>query len=176
MARPRRIEPELVGRAQELLAAAKDLDTLRSAQAVLLPALLNATLEQTATLLGVSRATVPRLQNGLRRRCAEPGMLIPARGGRRHELMSVEAERDFLAPWAQLASAGNLLVVSPLRAALAQKLGKKVSASVVYRLLERHGWRKVAPDTRHPKSDMQAQEDWKKNCPKIWLPLPPQRT
>lgn len=175
MARPRRIEPELIGRAQELLAAAKDLDTLRSAQAVLLPALLNATLEQTAALLGVSRATVPRLQNGLRRRCAEPDMLIPARGGRRHELMSVEAERDFLAPWAQLAGAGNMLVVSPLRAALAQKLGKKVRASVVYRLLERHGWRKVAPDTRHPKSDMQAQEDWKKNCPKIWLPSPPQR-
>lgn len=86
--------------------------------------------------------------------------------------MSVEEERDFLAPWAQLAAAGNMLVVSPLRAALAQKLGKKVSASVVYRLLERHGWRKVAPDTRHPKSDMEAQEDWKKNCPKIWLPSP----
>jgi transposase len=165
----------LVGRAQELLAAAKDLNTLRSAQAVLLPALLNATLEQTAALLGVSWATVPRLQNGLRCRCAEPDMVIPTRGGRRHELMSVEAERDFLAPWAQLASAGNMLVVSPLRAALSQKLGKKISASVVYRLLERHGWRKVAPDTRHPKSDMQAQEDWKKNCPKIWLPSPPQR-
>ena len=172
MARPRRIEPELVGRAQELLATAKDMNTLRSAQAVLLPALLNTTLEQTAALLGVSRATVPRLQNGLRRRCAAPGMLPPARGGRRHELMSVEEERDFLAPWAQLAAAGNMLVVSPLRAALAQRLGKKVSASVVYRLLERHGWRKVAPDTRHPKSDMEAQEDWKKNCPKIWLPSP----
>ena len=170
MARPRRIEPELVGKAQELLATATDLNTLRSAQAVLLPALLNATLEQTAALLGVSRATVPRLQNGVRRRCAEHGMLPPARGGRRHELMTVEEERDFLAPWVQLAATGNMLVVSPLRAALAQKLGKKVSASVVYRLLERHGWRKVAPDTRHPKSDREAQEDWKKNCPKIWLP------
>ena len=96
MARPRRIEPELVGKAQELLVTAKDLETLRSAQAVLLPALLNATLEQTAALLGVSRATVPRLQNGLRRRCAEPGMLIPARGGRRHQLMSVEVLRPAL--------------------------------------------------------------------------------
>ena len=170
MARPRRIEPELVGKAQELLATAKDLKTLRSAQAVMLPALLNATLEQTAALLGVSRATVPRLQNDMRHRCTEHGLLPPARGGRRHELMSVEEERDFLAPWAQLAATGNMLVVSPLRAALAQKLGKKVSASVVYRLLERHGWRKVAPDTRHPKSDREAQEGWKKNCPKIWLP------
>lgn len=133
---------------------------------------LNATLEQTAALLGVSRATVPRLQNELRRRCAQPGVAAPARGGRRHELMTPEEEREFLAPWAQLASAGNMLVVSPLHAALSQKLGRAVRASVVYRLLERHGWRKVAPDTRHPKSDAQTQEAWKKNCPKTWLPSP----
>ena len=47
-------------------------------------------------------------------------------------------------------------------AALAQKLGHPVAASVVYRMLARHGWRKVAPDTRHPKSDPQVQEEWKK--------------
>lgn len=113
MARPRRIDSDLVGKAQEIAAVAKDLHTLRGAQAVLLPALLNATLEQTAALLGVSRATVPRLQNELRRRCAQPGVAAPARGGRRHELMTPEEEREFLAPWAQLASAGNMLVVSP---------------------------------------------------------------
>jgi hypothetical protein len=44
------------------------------------------------------------------------------------------------------------------------------AASVVYRLLARHGWRKVAPDTRHPKSDPIAQEEWKKNSPKRWQP------
>ena len=37
-----------------------------------------------------------------------------------------------------------------------------VKASVVYRLLARHGWRKVAPDTRHPKSSPAAQQEWKK--------------
>ena len=41
-------------------------------------------------------------------------------------------------------------------------LGRPVAASVVWRLLARHGWRKVAPDTRHPKSDPAAQEAWKK--------------
>ena len=70
---------------------------------------------------------------------------------------------------------GGLRGVSPLRAALAQKLGRRVAASVVYRMLARHGWRKVAPDTRHPKSDSQVQEDWKKNGPKTWQPSPNQR-
>jgi hypothetical protein len=40
-----------------------------------------------------------------------------------------------------------MLIVAPLRAALAQRLGRPVTHSVVYRLLARHGWRKVA--TRH---------------------------
>ena len=63
---------------------------------------------------------------------------------------------------------GGLLVVSPLRAALAQELGQPVAASVVYRMLARHGWRKVAPDTRHPKSDPLVQEEWKETSPKHW--------
>ena len=84
--------------------------------------------------------------------------------------MSIEQERSFLQPWAKLSAEGGMLVVSPLRAALAQKLGRPVSASVVYRMLARHGWRKVAPDTRHPKSDPAAQEEWKRNFPKRWQP------
>ncbi len=40
----------------------KDANELHAVQAVLLPAMSRITLEQTATLLGVSRATVPRLQ------------------------------------------------------------------------------------------------------------------
>lgn len=84
--------------------------------------------------------------------------------------MSLEEERRFLEPWAELAAEGSMLVVSPLRAALAQHLGRPVAFSVVYRLLARHGWRKVAPDTRHPKSDPAVQQEWKKNSPARWRP------
>jgi transposase len=82
--------------------------------------------------------------------------------------MTVAEEAEFLAPWLEQAKGGGMLVVSPLRAALAEKLGKTVKASVMYRLLARHGWRKVAPDTRHPKSDPQTQAEWKKNSPRHW--------
>jgi transposase len=84
--------------------------------------------------------------------------------------MTEQQEREFLQPWVELAKDGRVLVLSPLRAALAQHLGRPVAASVVYRFLARHGWRKVAPDTRHPKSDLQVQEAWKKNSRKIWRP------
>ena len=170
MARPRQIDMALVAQAQALAIEATALEDLRCAQAVLLPAMFDATLEDTAAALGVGRATVVRLQARLRRRLARPGEARPLWGGRRRASMDVDEERNFLAPWVKQSDEGGLLVVSPLRAALAQKLGRPVAASVVYRILARHGWRKVAPDTRHPKSDPLVQEEWKKNSPKHWQP------
>jgi transposase len=172
MARPRRIDKALVARARRVVAHTTDLEQLRAAQAVLLPALAAATLEQTATILGVGRATVPRLQERFRQ-SLRPRATRPRWGGRRQALLSLEEERQFLAPWAEQAKQAGILVLSPIRAALAQRLGRPVAASVVWRLLARHGWRKVAPDTRHPKSDPAAQEAWKKNSPKRWLPSSP---
>ena len=171
MSRPRRIDQRLVVRAQAALAQATDVNELRAAQAVLLPAVAHTTLEQTAALLGVGRASVPRLQRRFREGL-EPGRSPHTRwGGRRRALMTQEEEKAFLAPWVEQARSAGMLVVSPLRAAFAEKLGRrKVAPSVVYRLLARNGWRKVAPDTRHPKSDPAAQAEWKKNSPKRWQP------
>ena len=170
MARPRQVDMELVAHAKMLVLEAETLEDLRCAQAVLLPALLDATLEETAAVMGVGRATVHRYQARLRKRMGQPVEPPPKWGGRRRASMSEEEERSFLAPWAKLSEEGGMLVVSPLRAALSQRLGRPVAASVVYRLLARHGWRKVAPDTRHPKSDPATQEEWEKNCPKHWRP------
>ena len=170
MARPRRTDPQLVASARQVVRHTQDIRELRQALAVLLPTELNASLEQTARVLGVGRATVPRLQCGFRQRGRSSDKSRQGWGGRRRALMSAEEERAFLRPWAKHAQAGGVLVLSPIRAALAQRLGRKVAASVVYRFLARHGWRKVAPDTRHPKSDPQVQADWKKNFRKTWRP------
>ena len=147
-----------------------DLRQLKAAQAVLLPALAGTSLEQTAALLGVGRASVHRLQQRFRRSVKRSSLPAKKWGGRRRALLSWEEEEKFLAPWAEQARPAGVLVVSPVRAALAEKLGRKVAPSVVYRLLARHGWRKVAPETRHPKSDPAAQAEWKKNFPKRWQP------
>ena len=170
MARPRRTDSALIQKAQEIVKNTQDARQLRQALSVLLPAQMNTTLEQTAKLLGVGRATVVRYQRsyGDKQQVQEPAR--KSWGGRRRSLMSWEAEQDFLRPWEEQAKEGGLLVLSPIRAALAQQLGRPVARSVVWRLLARHDWRKVAPDTRHPKSDPKVQEDWKKNCPKHWRP------
>jgi transposase len=170
MARPRRTDERSISSARQVVQQTQNVREFRQALAVLLPAELNASLEQTARLLGVGRATVPRLQSGFRRRSDANDSVRKGWGGRRRTLMSEEEEREFLRPWMEKALTGGVLVLSPIRAALSQRLGRKVATSVVYRFLERHGWRKVAPDTRHPKSDPRIQEDWKKNFRKIWMP------
>ena len=169
MGRPRRIDPALVAQAPKVVAVATDLQQLRAAQAVLLPALFQASLEQTAALLGVGRASVPRLQARFRARAtAEPRPRSPW-GGRRHALLSEAQEGAFLSRWQAPAQAGELVVLSAMRADLEQQLGRTVAPEVFYRLVRRHRWRKVAPDTRHPKSDPAVQEEWKKKrlCSRI---------
>lgn len=84
--------------------------------------------------------------------------------------MSLEEEREFLSQWEARASEGGVLTVPPIHAALVKHLGYNAPMSTTYRLLERHGWRKIQPDTKHPKGDPAQQDEFKKNCPKRWLP------
>lgn len=165
------IPPSVAKRAQTAADAATSVEELRRAQSVLLPALLGATLEQTAAALGIGHATVSRYQKSFRQRSSNRATPPTSKwGGRRHCWMSFEQEQEFLTPWLKASLEGSLLVVAPVRAALAQRVGQPVKASVVYRLLARHGWRKVAADTRHPKSSPAAQQEWKKNSPRHWRP------
>jgi transposase len=90
-------------------------------------------------------------------------------------MMSPEQEKAFLEPWAAEASTAGMVIVPPLHEALEKQLGRTVHPSQVYRLLARHGWRRVAPDSVYPKADAEKQEDWKKSSPKWWPPTLPAR-
>ena len=171
MARPRKIDSELVKQAQLLAAGTDDIQELRMAQAVLLPALAQMTLKVAAKVIGVGRATVARLQTRFRRRKTNAQPTPRRWGGRRRALMKLEDEQALLSAWKAKAEQGQLVVVTPLHVALEEKLGRRVKPSLVYRLLDRHRWRKVAPDTRHPKAQPTVQDEWKKKrYPKSWRP------
>jgi len=77
--------------------------------------------------------------------------------------MSVEEEKAFLAPFLEKVATGGILVVGEIKRALDEHLGRETALSSTYNLLHRHGWRKRAPDKRHYKADVKAQEEWKKN-------------
>ena len=169
MARPIHVNVKLVAKATRTVRTTQNLDDFKSALAVLLPAKAGLTLDETASMLGIGTASVNRLQIRLDiARTSKSGKRNW--GGRRRSLLTPHEEIEFLRPWAEQAQDAGLLVLSPIRAALAQRVGHPVKASVVWRLLARHNWRKVAPDTKHPKNDPRIMSAWKKNSRRLWLP------
>ena len=154
---------EWLSLAQSKVAEATSVYEMRQAQSILLP-LMGLSLIETAQALGQSVPTVSRLRRDFI--ALKEGASLPRKrwGGRRHAYWSPEEEQAFLAPFLEEAGKGGILVVPPIHRALEEKLGQKVPPSTVYRMLHRHGWRKVAPDKRHIKGDPEVQEAFKKNA------------
>jgi transposase len=88
------------------------------------------------------------------------------RGGRRWAWLSWQEEERFLEKRQQAALRGQILTAPQLRAELEKLLARRVSLAYVYRLLHRHGWRKLGPRPRHPQAQPAVQERFKKNSPK----------
>ena len=156
--------------AKTYLSKAKTAEALRQAQAVVFPLAYGMSLAQTAEAIGVSPGWACQLRNRfMKQGSVSDGGDKALRGGRRRENMNIEEERAFLLPFFEKAKAGGILVVSDIKEAMDRRLGRQVALASAYNLLHRHGWRKVAPDKRHPQSDVEIQEAWKKNSP---TPLP----
>ena len=158
-----------VGDARAFRDNAKTAEDLRLALAVLLPLEQGLSLQQTADIIGRSvsvtcsmRTRFARVIEGLQ---AVPQHKQQLRN-RAHVDLAVEAQvlDEVLAN----ASAGGVVIIPRLKPAIEAKLGKSMALSGLYRMLARHGWRKLAPDTRHPQGDPLAREEWKKNSPASW--------
>lgn len=167
MARKTYIGPDEIRRAKILRDHATSIGEYRKALSVLLVTVYGFDAEQTAEVLGTSRRTVFRNRKEIR---TQDDASKNTWGGRRNSSMTIEEEKEFLLQWQEQAAAGGVLTVPPIHAALVNRLGHNIPLSTTYRLLARHGWRKVQPDTKHPKSDPSVQDEFKKNFGKQWLP------
>ena len=70
-------------------------------------------------------------------------------GGNRRN-MSYEEEAAILKPFLEKSEKGQLLVVSEIEAAYEKVVGHPIGSGQIYRVLNRHGWRKVMPRSQHP--------------------------
>lgn len=157
---------EVLEQARAWVKKATTLDEFRQAQAVLLPLEMGLSLEQTAQALGVSKGWACQLRRRFIKADGEIDANRPRPGGRRRENLTREQEVEFLKPFLDQAKSGGILVVGEIKQSLDRRLGREVSLASAYSLLHRHNWRKLVPDKRHPKADVAAQEEWKKNFQK----------
>jgi len=163
--------------AKELLRTAKTAEELRRAQAVLLPLTLGLSMQQTAVVIGRSVGATCLMRT--RFLAVHAGRRPAARSKRElrnRANASLEEEARVLDAVFSGAAEGQVLVVPQLKPLVEQQLGKTLSLSSIYRMLARHGWRKLAPDTVHPQGDAQAREDWKKNSAQRWIKSAPVST
>ena len=116
---------------------------------------------------GVSKATVHTVISRYNR-LGVAAIETPGKGGRRRQYLTLEEEKEFLAPFFAQAECGEIAAVGQIWQAYAQHIGHDVDDSTIYRLLNRHGWRKLMPRPRHPQADPQAQEQFKKNFQRRW--------
>ncbi len=76
--------------------------------------------------------------------------LLPKERIGMHRNLSIEEEKEFLSAYTKQAEAGQIVDLNELKAAYIEKVGHSIGGSQIYRMLERHGWRKVMPRSRHP--------------------------
>ena len=158
--------------AREKVASARSAEELRQAQAVLLPLELGLSLEQTASAIGRSVSMTCKLRNRRRRELAQK--LEPKKHKRQlrnHAHASLDKEAAALDHVLAEACGGGVVIIPWLLPAFEAALGKSLNLSTLYRMLARHGWRKLAPDTAHPQGNPGRREDFKKNSVPTWRKL-----
>lgn len=160
--RPRKIFPE--GAAEQLnvlLKKAKTVAEFKRIQCVWLRASMDMPLDQISKATGLSPNSV-RCFHSRYIKGGESALLGPGRGGWRYQNLPVEKEKSLLRDFLSEAKQGGIIEVKKIKASYEKAVGNKVPKSTVYRMLARHGWRKLAPRPYHPKGDPGRQEAFKK--------------
>lgn len=71
-------------------------------------------------------------------------------GGNRRNL-SIEEEQVILKRFEELAKSGQIVETSDIKREYEAKVGHRIGKGQIYRVLKRHGWRKIMPRSKHPK-------------------------
>lgn len=160
---------EYIEEAHQLLKTARTASDLRLAQSVLLPLTLGLSIAQTAQAIGRSIGATCTMRTRFSKIAA--GQIDAPRSKRQlrnRANVDLAREKQILDEVLPNAASGGVVVIPQIKPAIEVKLGKTLALSSVYRMLARHGWRKLAPDTSHPQGDPTARDAWKKNCLARW--------
>jgi transposase len=114
--------------------------------------------------IGLSEQTVHNLVSKYNRFGAS-AIETPGKGGHKRFYFSMEEEADFLKSFEDKASSGQIATANEIKKAYENKVGHGVHETTVYRMLKRHGWRKVMLRPFHVDSKKDEQESFKKNSP-----------
>ena len=119
------------------------------------------TAKEIALNTGMAEQSVHNLIAAYNRE-GEKAVETKGKGQRQKANLTLEEEGEFLKPFFEKAEKGQITTAEDIHKSLEQHLEHSVHESTVYRLLNRHGWRKIVPRPAHPKTDKEKQEEFKK--------------
>jgi transposase len=161
MRKPQPLKPESKERLSLLLKKSETKLEFQRIQCLWLRSSLSLSSQDIATAIGWNPSSVRRIQASYLKK-GETALLVNDRGGRHRENMSIEEEKELLEPFFREAKKGKVLVVKEIKLSYEDKVGYKVAKSTIYRMLVRHGWRKISPGPHHPKAYPAKQKEFKK--------------
>jgi transposase len=161
MRKPQPLKPESKERLSLLLKKSETKLEFQRIQCLWLRSSLGLSSQDIATAIGWNPSSVRRIQASYLKE-GETALLVNDRGGRHRENMSIEEEKELLEPFFREAKKGKVLVVKEIKLSYEDKVGYKVAKSTIYRMLVRHGWRKISPGPHHPKAYPAKQKEFKK--------------
>jgi transposase len=82
--------------------------------------------------------------------------------------MTFSQEAEFLKQFEEMSERGQLVTVAPILKKYEEVTGKKSNTTSIYRLLKRHGWRKLKPRPRNPKAASSEEQSRQKKLKLSW--------
>ena len=104
--------------------------------------------KEIAEALGFSSQYITELVSKFRRQGMEAVLTDNRTSNNRR--MSFDEEAKFLSQFVELAESAQIVTVAGILKEFEKATGKKSNTQTIYKLLKRHGWRKVNPRPRHP--------------------------
>ena len=122
-----------------------------------------------ALQLGVSVPFVHKIIS-VYNRCGPCALETPGTGGRRHQYLTIAEEQRFIEPFLQRAATAEIATISHIKDAVEAQVHHAVHKTPIYRLLDRHGWRKIAPRAKPPEATSDIQAEFKKTLRQLSKP------
>ena len=124
---------------------------------------------ETAKILGINRSNVYQQYKRYEAEGLRGFTESKYRGN--HRALTEAQEREILERFEKAAEAGQVVTAQDIKRAFDKVRGKDTGRGYIYMLLERHGWRKVMPRSKHPRAaSEEACEASKKLTPACWKP------
>lgn len=151
---------------KQLIDNSRNKEEFRRAQAVYLRIVKQMPASDIAEITGFSLSHIYKIHS----QCIKEGISClssSSKGGRYRSYLSLEEEVAMLNDIEKVAAKGGIVEISKVRKLFEEKAGRSVALYTAYRLLHRHGWRKIAPRPYHPKQKADAIETFKKTG-RLW--------